>query len=302
MPEYRRGRVRGIEREARRDHAERGEEEEHAHERRHAYRGDGRPVRAAHGLGARHSGIEQPVRAGEGYVAAHRATHERDYRERIEAGGRHRSQRGLGERRVRRDCHVRGERDHHEAHHEREAVHRASRFLHQEDADRYRCADRRAGGHGDAEHHVHPEPRARDVADVEGESAERHERGEEVAEPWEHAVRHILRALAARHDHGPDVELRGEIEDHRREDDERAARPELGGEHRSLCEEPGPDGGRRHQERRAEERGGDAASLRAAGCSHACALYSSSTNFTRSPGVCCAKREMDIARMTAIFG
>ena len=95
--------------------------------------------------------------------------------------------------------------EHHEAEQLDEKIHRFSGFL---ETENY-YADNRADDYAvfdlQIEQHIQTESRARDVADVKSQPAERDERGEQITASRNRLICYVLRAPPADRQNAPDI-------------------------------------------------------------------------------------------------
>ncbi len=161
----------------------------------------------------------------------------------------------LADRRAGGDRDDQGGQDHQQPEADHRAVQGQAGLLAHEDPDGEQRGQRSADPGVEPEHRLGAQAAAGDVADVEHQAAEHDEPGEQVADAGEHPVAELVGAQAGDPDHPPDVELHGDVHDHREHDRAGERGAELDGEGRGLGDEARADGAGGHQEDGAEQGG-----------------------------------------------
>ena len=134
-------------------------------------------------------------------------------------------------------------------------IHNGLSVLVQEDDDAQAAGHNGADLLGQADHGVEAQSDAADVTDVESQTADGDDDGQEHAQTGQQLVGDILSAHAGNADDGPDVHLGSDIHDDGAQNDHDQGSAVLSGELRSLGQEAGADGGSSHQEGGAEQNG-----------------------------------------------
>jgi hypothetical protein len=144
-----------------------------------------------------------------------------------------------GHWRVRGECDIEDEYDHHEAEDFGEAVHGLAGFFEKENRDGYCGAEDGARLDRKAGHGFDTEARAGHIADVKSQSTAYDEECQEVTETREKIVCQILGPFAGYGDDLPDVELDGEVDQNRYQNDKAETGRQLFGEDGRLRQKAG---------------------------------------------------------------